>query len=181
MATNLQYLEDKIREQNTLISQYKANILSLTQQKAELNKKLQAELFYYSSLGPLQVSKKRTSEAKQQAIKNEMAGIDLKIKANEDLIKQAQNKIAQYEQSIANYQNALNEGLSAGMSESEAQNRANTSIQGDVNAIQGADDAQAQADANKRMIKNLLMVFGLVILVALVIYFVRKNKKGAKK
>lgn len=179
MASNLEYLEGKLIESKNLANQYKTNANASGLLIESLNKELQNEMFYYSSLGALNVTKKKNSESKQASLKTQIA----KAKSDYDYWinkYNQQNKVTQDIQlKIDAFLQAVNEGTSTGLKAEDALEFANQAVQSDINQMQADEQTKAESENAKqqnKMLNYILVGIAIAIVVGIIYYFVKKRQ-----
>lgn len=180
MASNLKYLEDKLLESKHLALQYKTSANAEGANVVSLNKALTDEKFYYSSLAPINIKKRKASEAKQALLKTQIA--TAKDHVNYWLAKvNSQNAVtADIQSKINSFLDAVNEGTSAGLKGDDALEFANQAVNAEVAEMQANEQAQADsnnAKAQSKLVNYILIGLAVAIVIGLIYYFMKKNKK----
>ena len=182
MAENLDYLKQKVAEQTIITSNLVKQLNATNLAKLKVIELLKLEQKYYVTLGALKFKAKKTSEAKQNAFRVQIADLEAQANKLRENINFSNDKIKAYEQNIKEWLDAVNEGTSGGLKGDDAITYAEQETNDTIADIKAEEQTEAEKLDNekKKKVTNYILIGLLLLIIIGVIAYVMKNK-GKKK
>ena len=184
MATNLEYLEQKLAESKAQASAYRKQRDETKAKMDAVSQEIKSLQSYLATLKPvLNAGKIKDTKAKIEALNTELAKLTEQYKFYVAQVQKQDENSAKLQSQIDTFINAISSGVEKGMTTEEALEYANNQTDLAVTRLQAEEQANAQNEASKKARNMTFLIIGVIVAVivtVLIVYFVRKKRNKGK-